>query len=188
MKLSEKLKTATKAEHDKLDKLSSMKRVTSDEVNLADYKNYLKAFYLIHSRIEDDVYEGCSEYIDGINSNRRMSHLINDLNKLNIDFETVVPESENQFELNNLELLGALYVIEGSRLGGKYISNHLSSQLDLDNSELKFLSAAPSMKWSVIISFLNKQPDDYHHEIIAGAKYTFQYFYDELTAYYCEKE
>lgn len=187
MNLSEKLKSSTKAHHAQLDQLSSMRRLTSEEVNLTDYKNYLQAFYLIHSNIEENIYKGCCNYLDEINSNRRIPNLINDLNKLNVQLDEMKPVSRNKFELDDLELLGALYVIEGSRLGGKYIANHLSKELTLEDIELTFLSTTPAIKWSKIVSFLNEQPDDNHIQIIEGAKYTFQYFYDELTAFYSER-
>lgn len=186
MNLTEKLRTATKEHHAQLDQMPSMKRVTSDAVVLEDYRNYLCAFFNIHAAIEDTIYQNCSRFLKGVNSNRRLKHLTNDLNQLDAVCKT--SSTKRNIDLKGLEAIGALYVVEGSRLGGKYIAKHLSNKLALKNNELTFLNATPDLKWSEIISFLNEQPVENHVGIIAGAKHTFQYFYDELFAFYNELE
>lgn len=182
MKLIEKLRESTKDQHAKLDQISEMKQLTSESVEEDDYKNYLLAFFNIYSTIECEIYDYSSKYLERINSNERLSHLKRDLNYF--DFQKKTSEESSKLNLNDKEYLGALYVMEGSRLGGNLIGKHLLKQLNLDKSNLQFLFARPSVKWSQIILFLNEQPIENHVEIVVGAQKVFQYFYDELSEFY----
>lgn len=182
MKLIEKLRKSTRDQHTKLDQISEMKRLTSDSVEVNDYKNYLQAFYSIYCNIEDDIYNYASQYLEEINLNQRKPYLISDLKQLESDYSSLVIKSKLQ--LNDKEYLGALYVMEGSRLGGNLIGKHLLNHSDLEESNLEFLFFPASVKWSQIISFLNEQPAEDHVEIIAGAQKTFKYFYEELSNFY----
>lgn len=182
MNLIQKLRESTTDQHSQLDQISEMKKLTSDEVEIFDYKNYLLAFLTIYSTIERDIYENSSKYMEGIQSNQRIPHLKNDLKYL--DIQNATKESGNELNLRRNEYLGALYVMEGSRLGGNLIGKHLLEKLDLEKRNLEFLFARPSIKWPQIISLLNEQPVENHVEIISGAQKVFQYFYDELSDFY----
>lgn len=182
MNLIQKLREATKDQHTKLDQISEMKQLTSDSVETDDYKNYLLAFLMIYSSIESDIYDNSSKYMEGIHSNQRIPHLKNDLKYF--ETQNATKESGSELNLRKNEYLGALYVLEGSRLGGNIIGKHLQEKLDLEKRNLEFLFARPSIKWSQIISLLNEQPVENHVEIISGAQKVFQYFYDELSDFY----
>ena len=182
MKLIEKLREGTRDQHAQLDQISEMKMLTSDSVEEVDYKNYLLAFYNIYTTIESDIYDYSSKYVEGINSNERLSQLKNDLRYFDVyNYST---EVNSQPGLNDKEYLGALYVMEGSRLGGNLIGKHLKNHLDLEKANLEFLFSRPAVKWSRIILLLNEQPIENHVEIVNGAQKVFQYFYDELYDFY----
>jgi len=182
MKLIEKLRESTRDQHSKLDQIPEMKRLTSDSVIANDYKDYLLAFLTIYSNIEADIYNNSSQYLKGIKSNQRLLHLKNDLQQFKV--QNLTQQSTNEIELSGKEYLGALYVMEGSRLGGSLIGKHLTSHLDLDKSNLEFLLSRPSVKWPQIISFINEQPEESHVEVINGAQKVFEYFYDQLSVFY----
>lgn len=182
MKLIEKLRESTKDQHSKLDQISEMKQLTAESVEVDDYRDYLLAFLNIYSNIEADIYKYASDSLAGIKSNQRLLHIENDLKQF--DIQNLTPRNTNEIGLKGKEYLGALYVMEGSRLGGNLIGKHLTSHLNLENSNLSFLLSRPSVKWSQIITHLNEQPEENHVEIIAGAQKVFQYFYNQLSDFY----
>jgi heme oxygenase len=182
MKLIQKLREATKDQHAMLDQISEMKQLTSDSVETDDYKNYLLAFLTIYSTIEGGIYDYSAKYLEEIDSNQRLGHLKNDLKHFDVEHKS--EEGSDKLDLSDKEYLGALYVMEGSRLGGSLIGKHLLNHLDLDKGNLEFLLSRPSVKWSKIISFLDEQPIENHVEIVSGAQKVFRYFYDELSDFY----
>ncbi|PHR45412.1 MAG: hypothetical protein COA32_13285 [Fluviicola sp.] len=186
MKLIAKLRESTRDQHAQLDQISEMKRLTSTDVEIKDYKNYLRAFLKIYSTIESEIYNYTSAYIKEINLNQRLPQLKNDLEQLKVGQPPM--EVDKKLILNHKEYLGALYVMEGSRLGGNLIGKHLSSHLSMDENNLSFLISPPTVKWSQIILLLNEQPEENHVEVIKGAQKVFKYFYDELSDFYKEIE
>lgn len=182
MKLIEKLRDSTRDQHSKLDQIPEMKRLTSESVAKSDYKDYLLAFLDIYSNIEADIYNYSDQYLSEVKSNKRLQHIENDLKQFNV--QNRIPKNSKRIELSGKEYLGALYVMEGSRLGGNLIGKHLTSHLNLENSNIAFLLSRPSVKWPQIISLLNEQPEENHVEIIKGAQKVFQYFYDQLSDFY----
>jgi heme oxygenase len=182
MKLIEKLRESTKAQHAKLDQISEMNQLTSSSVGVDDYKDYLLAFRNIYSTIEKDIYDYSSHYLKGITLNQRLPYLKSDLEQFDVGSQTV--KETQKLDLSNHEYLGALYVMEGSRLGGAMIGRHLEKQLDYDKNNLAFLFSSPAIKWAQIISFLNEQADENHVQITKGAQKVFKYFYDELFEFY----
>lgn len=182
MKLIAKLRESTRDQHAQLDQISEMKRLTSSDVDVNDYKNYLRAFLKIYSTIENEIYNYASVYIKEINLNQRLPQLKNDLEQLKVGQQRM--EADKKLILNHKEYLGALYVMEGSRLGGNLIGKHLAKHLSMDKNNLSFLVSPSTVKWSQIISLLNEQPKENHVEVIKGAQKVFQYFYDELSDFY----
>lgn len=181
MKLIEKLRESTKDQHSKLDQIPEMKQLTSDSVQDKDYKNYLLAFLKIYTNIEADIYDYASKYLPGVLLNQRLTHIENDLQQFPKEITAL---RSNFLELRNHEYIGALYVMEGSRLGGNLIGKHLSTHLNMNKDNLSFLMSKPTVKWSEIISFVNEQPEGKHVEVIKGAQKVFEYFYDELSDFY----
>lgn len=182
MKLIEKLRESTRDQHSRLDQILEMKRLTSESVVVNDYKEYLQAFLSIYSAIEADIYKYSAQYLTEIESNQRLPYIETDLQQFNVQNEVL--RNSSGIDLSGKEYLGALYVMEGSRLGGNLIGKHLMSHLNLEKSDLEFLMTRPSVKWSQIISLLNEQPEENHVEIIKGAQKVFQYFYDQLSEFY----
>jgi heme oxygenase len=182
MKLIEKLRESTSVQHSKLDQIQEMKRLTSESVTENDYKEYLQAFLKIYTNIEADIYNYSSQYLKEIESNQRLPLIEKDLRNFNV--YNPAPQGSIQFNLKGKEYLGALYVMEGSRLGGNLIGKHLTNHLNFEKTDLKFLISRPSVKWPQIISFLNEQPEENHVEIIKGAQKVFQFFYDQLSEFY----
>ena len=110
---------------------------------------------------------------DAAKSRRRLSLLEQDLR-----FFGVHPESDDRplfpdFE-DACELAGAMYVMEGSRLGGQFIARHVSETLGLGSSGCSFFSGfgvGTGAKWNEFLDVLRTQIDDSCSEkVIIGAK------------------
>lgn len=79
------------------------------------------------------------------------------------------------------ELLGAMYVMEGSRLGGQLIAKHVEETLSLPSSVgsafFRGYGKATREHWTEFLNVLSKHVDDAHtEEAILGAKKMFRAF------------
>ncbi|MDX1653185.1 MAG: biliverdin-producing heme oxygenase [Brumimicrobium sp.] len=179
MTLTEKLKEATVAQHKALDEIPGLQVITSEKVSIQDYKQYLKAFQVIHRNIEERIYLKGSQYIPGIEYNIRLSQIEQDMNSLVL--ETTASELGNEFlKLTDHAVIGAIYVMEGSRLGGKYIAAHLRSHLGLNNEVLNYLNGKPEISWNELKTRINNIPEDKHAEVIKGGTEAFTFYYETL--------
>jgi len=84
-----------------------------------------------------------------------------------------LPRFENQ-----AELLGALYVIEGSRLGGQFIARHVEAVLSLGHGRgsryFRGFGDETTSKWAELTHFLETEVSDQETEAaIRGAKRMF---------------
>jgi heme oxygenase len=182
-KLIELLRENTAAVHKQLDGLSVTKRVLSPQVSVNDYLNYLSAFYPIYASVEKNIYKNASQYLPDIEKNARINTLEKDLRFHNVAMndlgkwknQSIVTPSFSSFEN-----IGALYVLEGSRLGGKLIHKHLSFAL---NSQIStdFLLEPPVVSWATILRYLDQIPLEEHHAIVHAANRMFIFVHDALS-------
>lgn len=99
---------------------------------LQDYIHILQIFYAYFGALEDQInkYIG-AEQLSDYSERRKTLSIKNDI----LALDGVVPEKAAAADLpalgNVLEAFGALYVIEGSTLGGQVISKMISKKLDL---------------------------------------------------------
>ena len=115
MSLRQQLKTATQPYHDQTEQLSS----PSAEFSLDDYRTFLRTGWLFHSSLESSL----TDFLpDWLKADLRWSHrlkaprLAQDLRELAVDLAALPPLP---FPVRTVpEALGALYVAEGSTLGG----------------------------------------------------------------------
>lgn len=128
--LSEKLKEATKQNHQLLEKklVANMRMIRSKD----DYANLLSFFYGFFGGLEIEINKsiGLSNLPDYA-QRRKTSALAYDLNQLAKDLPPLATGSNLPQITNHLQATGALYVIEGSTLGGKIISKMIGQQLNL---------------------------------------------------------
>lgn len=130
--LSQKLKTATILNHQILEKkiISGIRSVNTQE----DYVKLINLFYSFFGGLEPLI----NNHLDlttlpDYHLRRKSSYLAEDLNYLNAALP-ILAEFKALPEINNhFQALGALYVIEGSTLGGKIISKMIKKQLAFDN-------------------------------------------------------
>lgn len=128
------LKEQTKDHHQKLESLI-ISRVKSLDSKLA-YANFLKLFYGFIAPLEEKI-ASIKEVTDNdkINNREKAWMILQDINYLNPhdnNFQT----TDNLPQINTFdEAIGALYVLEGSTLGGKYIRKMIASRLQMPENE-----------------------------------------------------
>jgi len=130
--LTERLKEQTKTNHQLLEKklVGKMRSMRSNN----DYADLLSLFYKYFGGLEKAIAKHLDEsLIPDYPARRKASSLAADL----IEMGATVPPIASIYELpvihSHPQALGALYVIEGSTLGGKIISKMISHQLPSTN-------------------------------------------------------
>ncbi len=159
----------------------------SADFSLEDYRNLLIKFYAFYQSFEIKMRESLVNHRIDLNYAERQNapKLLFDLKNLGM------PESEiakiGHFEdlpaLDSMEkVFGALYVVEGSTLGGQYISRHLKEKFHLDETNgIAFFSGYGKDTGKMWNDFREKitafsATSDDHEEIIRSANDTFSAF------------
>jgi heme oxygenase len=82
--------------------------------------------------------------------------------------------------VNEASFLGAMYVMEGSTLGGQYIARHVEEVLGLEagpgDAYFRGYGANTGAMWQSFKSLLRDLPEEHSSEAIAAAKGMFGYF------------
>lgn len=182
--LSTNIKEATKAEHQNLEKqvVLKLKAIRSNE----DYADLLKHFFAYFSHIEETIKPFITASVLPDYAQRRNSGYIKaDILELGADIThlpfTTVPKIENA-----VQALGALYVLEGSIMGGSIIVKMLEKEgVTKGVSFFSGYGEDTGMMWGNFIAVLNAQAktEQEEQEAIVAANETFKHF-----AYVFEKE
>lgn len=177
--LSTNIKEATKAAHLNLEKkvVRKLKAIRSN----ADYADVLKYFYSYFSQVEQAIAPFITEQLlPDYKERRNSSYIKKDIEELGGQVsETPViglPVIETQ-----LQALGALYVMEGSIMGGQIIVKMLEK--DGITKGISFFSGygeATGQKWGVFTAVMNQAASTPEQEAIAiqAANETFDCFGD----------
>jgi heme oxygenase len=131
--LLEQLKSETLSNHQQLEKHLIVK--LKGMQNPDDYIRILQIFYAYFGALEDQINQFIGvDQLQDYAERRKTESIKNDILALN----GIVPEKAAPGDLpeigNLLQAFGALYVIEGSTLGGQVISKMISKQLALDDN------------------------------------------------------
>lgn len=177
--ISIQLKQKTRQVHTELEKLliPPIKNVQSSE----DYARILKLFYGFFSPVEQIITLHIQqEHLPDIAERRKSQLIITDLESFDSSADlkccTNLPEITN-----TASAFGAMYVLEGSTLGGSVISAMLRNRAGIPENQLNFFNAYSDQTnemWTDFLSHLNRFADEHdnHDEIIDGATDTFLKF------------
>lgn len=184
--LSSKIKEATTAAHLQLNKtvLEKMRSIR----NNADYASFLKYFYTYFSQIEQTIAPYITEdVLPDYKDRRNSSYLKNDIAHLGGEIAKV-PSVSLPAITNKLEALGALYVLEGSVMGGSIMVKMLEKAGITEGvSFFSGYGAETGQKWSTFTTVLNEQASTSEEQEVAikAANETFLHFgnvFDEVIA------
>ncbi len=130
--LQAELRAATRDLHHRLDHHPLLAPLVRSGLSMADYGLALQALFAINAPTEKAI----SDYIDAQGlpfdyaARRRMPDLLADLKFLGLSTPQLAWNGPNI--CSHGELVGCLYVLEGSALGGRVIFKQLHSALKLD--------------------------------------------------------
>ena len=158
--LSELLKLTTKSNHQQLEKLLvlRLRLITTKE----EYINLLQLFYSFFGGLEERINLYLLPHQPGYQPQRRTTlSIAEDIITLGGSVNEKAKGGDLPEIENYLQALGALYVIEGSTLGGKIIVKMLQRQLNIENNQgLSFFSGygeETESRWASFKELLNNQ-------------------------------
>lgn len=179
MIVSEYLKQNTAEYHDAAEKLFNSEKIFNKTFTLEDYKKIISTNYLMLLHSENKIFDSLSDkFSEKLQlSNRKKLHLIEkDLESLALKNQNASHELEFS---NENEALGAMYVIEGSTLGGNVIAKQLSKTEGFDSVTFNFFGCYQENTGSMWKNFKEvldtEVAEESYDEVLSGAKklYTF---------------
>ena len=172
------LKESTQPSHQALEKkmVALIRTIKTRE----DYVEFLRLMYGYYSALEGRVQEYLSD--SEMNSRRKSDRLLDDIQHFE-DSET--PELCSQLPpiCSHADALGAMYVIEGSTMGGKIIAKMIEGQAGISGpSGFTFFygyGEETAKMWDEFKAFLNRPFDEMEKlNLILTANRTFNSFYN----------
>lgn len=178
------LRSGTAFWHQKLEDLDGSKAILDPNVSIEQYIKYLTAMYGFIRPLEAHIYPQLSTIIENIEARRKTSLMEHDLKALglseieikNIPIFTFMP-------MTNAAAMGAMYVIEGSTLGGAIIYKHIHKSLNLTTENgagyfQPYGQSSGSFWKSFLANMTDFATDNKEAEVIDGATETFKNIHD----------
>ncbi len=190
--LSDKLRTNTSDYHQQTEVMlvTRIKGIDSK----SDYAALLGLFYSYFGGLEKLIDNAIDKsQMTDYDHRRKTASLKSDLEYLNAPIPDFAPADALPKIRTHARALGALYVIEGSTLGGKIISKMVTQKLSLPHSAgLSFFNgygADTDTMWAGFKEQLNGVADtDAETEVINAANDTFLCFKEWIKQYYLAPE
>ena len=182
------LRASTAECHKELERNNLSMALLSDNVDENIYHTYLTRLYGFVKGFELYVYPKLNQHFSNINE-RKKSHLIEeDLNAAcNIFNNTLLSEVFFRDTFTDVySAAGALYVLEGSTLGGQIIVKHLQKKMATSIGNSAYFSGYQQKTGSMWKAFLEQftalpQSAQEEQQIIKGAIATFKIMDDLLS-------
>lgn len=189
------LREQTRREHEATEAALPL---TAPGLGVGTYKAALWAIFPIVEGWENWAADHAPEQVQPLLARRRRSYLLRqDLASFGmvvpaasvkdrpVAWDTVVrgpaaDETALSGEEFNARFLGALYVMEGSTLGGRFIARHVEAALGLEpgrgNAYFRGHGEATGALWRETTALIAAVPEEYSDRVIAAAKRTFAAF------------
>ncbi len=186
--LIDKLRHETKPAHEELDKamIPYIHNIHSKE----DYSKLLAAFYGYFKPVYDKINTHLdTSFLPDYNSRRKPDDILQNLAALG--HHHTIENTANHLPdvYNNASAFGALYVLEGSTLGGLMIKKMIASQTHLPDKKISFFAGygkATRERWNTFVNALNNvaKTNEEEQNAIRAAAETFSFFKDWLHIVY----
>ena len=180
MMLIDKLRLATRPLHDELDQAMMPRIMQMQSIN--DYIDLLIAFYGFFKPVYDQIDSHLNQrYLPDYNSRRKPAGILHNLQALG--YKTTVEKISGNLPgiTCNAEAFGALYVMEGSTLGGLMITKMIAGKLHLTDEQLSFFAGygkKTKERWHQFTGALDNVPvsENDEQKMIQAAAETFSLF------------
>lgn len=173
MTVSEYLKQNTASYHDAAEKLFNSKKIFSKTFTLEDYKKIIHSNYLMLLHSEDKIFKKLDKYSEKLQLSDRMKLPLIEKDLKSLLLKKAVADSELELASQH-EALGAMYVIEGSTLGGNVIAKQLSKTDGFDGITFNFFGCYHKNTGAMWKSFKETLDAEVHEnnydEVLSGAK------------------
>ena len=173
------LKDKTANLHDAAELKFRSKKIFNRSYSKEDYFQFLNSNYLLYQNFEGEIDLNLNpEYKEKINWNKRrkLSLLVEEfsLNQyfFSKNFDAIILD-------NNEQAFGALYVLEGSTLGGNVIKKHLLQNEEFSNYQFLFLGcygAETGTNWMQLKDLMNAEiSENQLEEVLKGAEKVYSF-------------
>jgi heme oxygenase len=178
----DKVRIATSAHHRTLD--HSMIPFIESVKTIKDYAALLLLFYGYFKPVYNSIDAFIdTSYLPDYQSRRKPEWILNDLNELDVNYTIQLCNKLPVID-NNAAAFGALYVLEGSTLGGMIIKKMISNNLNIDEGLMFFggYGKQTRERWNVFIHSLNNLNNNNVADemVIKTAAATFTFFKEWL--------
>ena len=181
------LKESTQANHDATELVANSHKITAGTLSLSEYQKLLLCNWKIHFHLKnafatylDETPTPALEYFVDDN---RLQWLKTDLQELGVPFNKVddMPEKMPSYSTSSA-VIGGLYVVEGSMLGGQFICRQLGKNTAIKTiSNFHFYNGygrETGKRWAAFrqLAMQNIKTDEAIESCIVAAKQTFDFF------------
>ena len=180
MNTAERVKAFTALSHRTLEKL--IVELIRDLQTRDDYTHLLGLFYSYFSGIENlIVLQNFGPEFPDFYERRKALLISHDISALQGQVQGIVQNKFLPEIRNSFQAFGALYVLEGSTLGGPHIVQMIQKKLGLKEDVFRFFSGygdqniAMWEKFKRVLNSLSESEDDIN-TVLTGAEDTFQKF------------
>jgi heme oxygenase len=180
--ISDRLKTFTTSSHQKLEK--SVVGLIHTLQTSKDYSYLLGLFYSYFGGLERLIEPQCIEkYMSDYDERRKAKLILEDLSALHVSNSELCEKNQLPIIDTPFRALGALYVMEGSTLGGVYIVKMIQKKLSGKENIFHFFSGYGDrnpLMWNRFKNALDHSTADEEEMtlILYGAEDTFHSFYE----------
>jgi heme oxygenase len=176
----EKLRETTREAHEELEK--TMMPLINGAQDAEAYGKILRTFYSFYHPLETGIQQYLyPDALPDYAERRRTSWILDDLKALDLDHTPPPSAFAAPVITSNAQAFGALYVMEGSTLGGKIICKTIANNLGRDEKDgfRFFYGYGPESgsRWKFFLAQLDKLSNTPHEEeAIAMADEVFRQF------------
>lgn len=167
------LKERTKHLHDETEERLNSQKIFDKSYTLEDYKKLLFHNYQLISNYEPLIHQKLNHHPElKLELRQKLEALKKDIKSLEVDMETL--NIDNELLETEAEAFGALYVIEGSTLGGNVIVKQLKKNPEFENIDFNYFGIYGENTgplWLEFKTFLDERiKEEHYEECISGAK------------------
>ncbi len=188
IKFNEKLKQDTAGKHRQLEETELSKSMMSPALTLTVYNTYLQKMYSLVSLFEETYYKRLSTIVSDIEARKKAQNMLLDIERTGTALHKQPPIKWFNNNVSDGFLLGVLYVLEGSTLGGRFLFNNANKVLGLNEQTGAAYFAGYANETGTMWKSFIKNLNDYaaahpgeQQDIIDGANFAFDAFHKQLS-------